>query len=102
MFAVIGEHITICKLLLRNGANVNAACCFTNSPLCYAIYRWNTTIVALLMENGAKFFNLSTTLDDLSSLELSPPIGQIYTVWHEYANGHCHIFKMFMDHSDES
>jgi ankyrin repeat protein len=50
--AMIG-HVDIARLLLQNGANVNARSIGGNTPLHWAAYQGNVDILHLLVENGA-------------------------------------------------
>ena len=51
--AVAKENISLCKLLLTKGANVNAAQMSDVTPLHSAVHRGNLELTKLLVENGA-------------------------------------------------
>lgn len=47
-------HLEVVKLLVKNGARVNASNYSGLTPLHYAAMRWNWEMVAFLIENGAR------------------------------------------------
>jgi ankyrin repeat protein len=51
-FATYGEHIDVVKVLLANGAKVNARC-EGFSPLQYAAYKGDVELCRLLLDHGA-------------------------------------------------
>ena len=51
---LVGGHILVATVLLKNGANVNAKANDGRTPLSFAKAKCHTRMVELLVANGAK------------------------------------------------
>lgn len=73
--ASVGNHLPVCKLLVRLGAKINAISDSGSTPVRSACFMTNLEIVHFLVENGANFklpnFNGGTSLiNSVQSIDL--------------------------------